>query len=441
MHGRIRMQQNCWDRLYTGIRAGIRLYWLESVSGTFMSTGILPLFQRYGKKFAVMSWSGTSGLKLDWPRIETDDVIQDQGSLRPEAVPAVVERIRSGAGSSFVPVFKALQDAFKPASAEPPPPNASSLERRQWVERLNRQAEEEEEDDSSDNKSRLKAVILVVHDADELFNSSQGRMIQRFILESLDLKTPVKLIMTAPVKCPLDSYRDHCMELVEPLPDQWEIARGIAPVLRGVHAILGGDTPIVFSKEGGEIVQEPVDGKRPEYTEISREIAGRLTGLTRSKALDVARIELGERASEFVAGGKNEDSLVISATDLTSEKAKILNAYGFMELINDRVNENQIGGLKRLKSWLHLRRNGFKSVAEDLCLDMPKGVVLVGPPGTAKSMCAKMAGSILGFPIIRLDMGAMFKSLLGESEANMARALSTADAASPCVLWLDEMAG
>lgn len=432
------MQQNCWDRLYTGIRAGIRLYWLESVSGTFMASGLMPMVQKYGKQFAVMSWSSTNGLSLDWPRIDEKDLKSGRGSLKPEAMPGAVDTVRKKAGASFIAVYKALQAEFSDAMDSRPPTNATPGEKRAWVDKINRRAKENEDEEAGET---VKAVILVVHDADELFNASSGRQLQRFILESLETKSPIKLILTAPCKCSMDSYRDHCMELVDPLPTQEQIASSIAPVLQNVHRKLGSKVSIVFRKESGELVAEPGGNKVKSFNTVAAEIAGRLTGLTRPKARAVACIEIGESASRFASSKADTDKLEISATDLTREKAKILNAYGFMELINENVNEEDIGGLDRLKAWLHLRRNGFNEKAEQLCLDTPKGIVLVGPPGTAKSMCAKMAGKILGFPVIRLDMGAMFKSMLGESEANMARALRTADAASPCILWLDEILG
>ena len=42
-------------------------------------------------------------------------------------------------------------------------------------------------------------------------------------------------------------------------------------------------------------------------------------------------------------------------------------------------------------------------------------------------------------PLLRLDAGKLFGSLVGQSEANLRSAIATAEAISPCVLWIDEL--
>ena len=54
-------------------------------------------------------------------------------------------------------------------------------------------------------------------------------------------------------------------------------------------------------------------------------------------------------------------------------------------------------------------------------------------------MCAKAVSGLWKMPLLRLDVGRMFGSLVGSSEDNMRRALSTADSIAPVVLWLDEI--
>src|SRR4051812_13281349 len=51
------------------------------------------------------------------------------------------------------------------------------------------------------------------------------------------------------------------------------------------------------------------------------------------------------------------------------------------------------------------------------------GCIFVGPPGSAKSMVAKAAGTAAGIPTIQLDLGAMKGSLVGASEQNLRAAL------------------
>lgn len=98
-----------------------------------------------------------------------------------------------------------------------------------------------------------------------------------------------------------------------------------------------------------------------------------------------------------------------------------------------------VGGLEPLKAWLRTRRTAFSPKARAYGLPSPKGIMLVGPPGTGKSLTAKCVASAWGVPLLRLDMGALKSKYVGESEANIRKALQVAEAVSPCVLWLDEI--
>jgi SpoVK/Ycf46/Vps4 family AAA+-type ATPase len=66
-------------------------------------------------------------------------------------------------------------------------------------------------------------------------------------------------------------------------------------------------------------------------------------------------------------------------------------------------------------------------------------VLLVGVPGCGKSLSARALAGAWGVPLLRLDVGRIFGSLVGSSEANLRRAIQTAEAVSPCILWIDEV--
>jgi SpoVK/Ycf46/Vps4 family AAA+-type ATPase len=42
-------------------------------------------------------------------------------------------------------------------------------------------------------------------------------------------------------------------------------------------------------------------------------------------------------------------------------------------------------------------------------------------------------------PLLRLDIGKVFEGTVGSSESNIRRAIATAEAVAPCVLWIDEI--
>ena len=63
----------------------------------------------------------------------------------------------------------------------------------------------------------------------------------------------------------------------------------------------------------------------------------------------------------------------------------------------------------------------------------------MGIPGTGKSLTAKATASAFDLPLLRLDMGRVFGGIVGQSEANLRSVIQTAEAISPCVLWIDEI--
>jgi SpoVK/Ycf46/Vps4 family AAA+-type ATPase len=111
---------------------------------------------------------------------------------------------------------------------------------------------------------------------------------------------------------------------------------------------------------------------------------------------------------------------------------------GVLEYYEPDVTINDVGGLDLLKDYVAQRQNAFSDQAREYGLDMPRGVLLVGVPGTGKSLMAKvMTGGRM--PLLRCDFGSLMGSLVGESEANQRQMWKLAKAMAPCVLWIDEI--
>lgn len=122
------------------------------------------------------------------------------------------------------------------------------------------------------------------------------------------------------------------------------------------------------------------------------------------------------------------------------EKVVALRKTGLLEYIpTESFSMQSIGGMRALKDWVSRRKRAFTEEAKQFGLPAPKGILMVGPPGSGKSLGAKAVGAELGIPLIRCDFGKLFGSLVGQSEANMRRALDGAEAMAPCVFWIDEI--
>ena len=123
------------------------------------------------------------------------------------------------------------------------------------------------------------------------------------------------------------------------------------------------------------------------------------------------------------------------------QKKQMILKSGILEMIPLKEQVEDIGGLENLKGWLYRKAKIIKNInkAEQFGVDMPKGVLIAGVPGCGKSLCAKAAASLFEVPILRLDIGKLMGKYLGESEANLRKAIHLAEAISPCVLWVDEL--
>ncbi len=124
---------------------------------------------------------------------------------------------------------------------------------------------------------------------------------------------------------------------------------------------------------------------------------------------------------------------------IAREKARTLKKNGLVEVVEAVTSLDDIGGLGKLKAWLTRRAGAFSESARAYGLPAPKGLLIVGIPGTGKSLTAKATAGAFSLPLLRLDMGRVFGGIVGQSEANLRSVIQTAEAIAPCVLWIDEI--
>lgn len=121
-------------------------------------------------------------------------------------------------------------------------------------------------------------------------------------------------------------------------------------------------------------------------------------------------------------------------------KCDVLRRGGQLEYVkSNNRGMSQIGGMDNLKDWIRMREDAFTPEAREFGIEEPKGVLLVGIPGTGKSLSARAVADTLGLPLLRLDAGRLFAGLVGQSESNTRMAIAKAEAMAPCVLWIDEL--
>lgn len=134
----------------------------------------------------------------------------------------------------------------------------------------------------------------------------------------------------------------------------------------------------------------------------------------------------------------------LSAEDtemILQQKKSMVKKSGLLELIDTPASLDSIGGMNTLKDYLKNKSRVITDLpkSQEFGVSIPKGVFIVGMPGCGKSLCAKASAALFNTPLLKLDMGSMMGKYVGESEGNLRKAIKIAEAAAPCVLWIDEI--
>lgn len=163
----------------------------------------------------------------------------------------------------------------------------------------------------------------------------------------------------------------------------------------------------------------------------------------------IANLGLGLTAFEFethmslsIIAAQNDKSKSVGMSYLTegisAGKTEVIKQSEILTLLRPQGIE-AVAGMSALKAWLLKRAGCYSEEAREFGIETPKGMVLVGVPGTGKSLVAKVTASSLGLPLVRLDMGAVFSKYVGDSESRMRNALKMIEGMAPCVVFIDEI--
>ena len=178
---------------------------------------------------------------------------------------------------------------------------------------------------------------------------------------------------------------------------------------------------------------------REQLKEIAEGIAteeGELPGAERLETVLDAAMGLTRLEAENAFGLSLVRDSVIQPESVWELKASMLKKSGLLQLYKSNDDFTSLGGLDSLKA---LCKRSLLQHGRDNPLKRPRGVLLLGVPGTGKSAFAKALGKETGRPTLILDVGALMGSLVGQTEQNVRRALQIADAMAPCILFIDEI--
>lgn len=246
--------------------------------------------------------------------------------------------------------------------------------------------------------------IFVLEDFHPYFEEPVLVRMLRNLLYSLRSAKKTAILLTHSFKLPQE-LRDDVPQVFLPLPDYEALGELLHSVCEG------RDVKVDLTKDAEE------------------KLVKSALGLTENQARSV-----------FVKSILKHQVLDQSAIHLVlSEKQKIIKKDEVLEFFPSREKISDIGGLDNLKEWLKKRDKAFSDRAKDYGLPNPKGILIIGVQGTGKSLTAKATSALWRLPLLRMDMGKVFGSLVGESEERIRKALLLAETISPCILWIDEI--
>ena len=248
------------------------------------------------------------------------------------------------------------------------------------------------------------AALFILHDFHECWDNPNVKRKLRGLARKLKY-TRKSIVITAPAAEIPSELVNECVVMDYPLPN-----------IKTLEEVLDklGLTP------GVSIMLSPAGKEKLLQAAL---------GLTASQAQRVF-------AKAIVRSGKLSDDDI---DFVMQEKKQLIRDIEALEFTEASETPESVGGLGELKHWLNLREKAFSTGARAYGLPAPKGIALIGIPGTGKSLTAKMISRLWHLPLIRLDVGALFGSLVGESEERVRRALSIVEIIAPCILWIDEL--
>ena len=229
----------------------------------------------------------------------------------------------------------------------------------------------------------------------------------------------VNLVIVCPSGCQVSKKVLGVLEVVEDaLPSRKELGAQYDDFISGISEVIASRAHIP-------------NINAPEHAEFKESVVDRLRGLSRPAAAQTLA------KSVIAALGTHLNPAEVFLSNVAMAKAEVIRQSGALE-VGKAIPMSDVGGLDHLKEWVQTMKVTFSKEALAAGILPAKGVLLVGPPGTGKSICAKAIAGELGFPLVNFDIGAVYDSLVGGSEKNMRRALAVVEAAAPCVLKIDE---
>ena len=89
-------------------------------------------------------------------------------------------------------------------------------------------------------------------------------------------------------------------------------------------------------------------------------------------------------------------------------------------------------------SWRVIKPLQKPGDAQKYGLTIPRGILMIGPPGTGKTYFGKALSKEIGLTMLKLSPADFLRSFVGESEARVRQITQLIETMSPCIVFIDE---
>lgn len=227
-------------------------------------------------------------------------------------------------------------------------------------------------------------------------------------------------------------------------PNVWRRAKDVFKIAksRGItYVFVSAEFEVVTELKREVIITTLPLPDRAELTESVKKIAKLFKISVPDNITDLVEAALGltvnEAENAYATSLAKKRCFDVRAVNKVKEST-ICNS-GLIECQSSNATIESIGGLKHFIGWAQKRLLAFSPEAKAFGIPAPKGTLLVGVPGSGKSLSAKALANLWQKPLLKLDIGKLFGSLVGQTESNTRQALQMAEAMAPCILWIDEI--
>lgn len=196
-------------------------------------------------------------------------------------------------------------------------------------------------------------------------------------------------------------------------------------------------TELLEELEGVIASSYPPGQERTPYTAEEMDLlVTSATGLTAVEASSA----FGVAIAEHIEAWRKDGTVPVAELNkvVLRFKTEAVKRSNVLELAKP-VSFDDIGDLQHFKDYIKRRTTYFTPAARKFGVDRPKGTVVIGPPGTAKSLGGQAVADALGWPLIMFYVSRAKGGIVGETEGNIRNALQMLKAMAPCVVMLDEM--